>query len=93
MDYNNMKVVELKASAKKHGLKGNSKLKKAELITFLQNNLQPTSALHTRPPSRPPKMSTWEPIDDRLRPTPQASPSFMPRHSQPSDLQNPKPYH
>ena len=30
-----MKVVELKALAKEHGLRGYSKLKKAELIAFL----------------------------------------------------------
>ena len=54
-------------------------MKKAELITFLQNNLQPTPApcirpqapltkpqKPTRPPPPPPQMSTWEPIDDRL---------------------------
>ena len=66
-----MKVVELKALAKERGLKGYSKLKKAELITFLQNNLRPTPAPRTRPPRPtrphppPPQMSTWEPIDDR----------------------------
>ena len=37
MDYNNMKVVDLKALVKEHGLRGYSNLKKAELITFLQN--------------------------------------------------------
>ena len=67
-----MKVVELKALAKERGLKGYSKLKKAELITFLQNNLQPTPAPRTRPPrpTRPPTPPpAWEPIDDRPRPT------------------------
>ena len=51
-----MKVVDLKALEKEHGLQGYSKLKKAELITFLQNNLQPTPAPCTRPPkpTRPP---------------------------------------
>ena len=44
-----MKVVELKALAKERGLRGYSRLKKAQLITFLQNNLQPTSAPRTRP--------------------------------------------
>ena len=34
-----MKVVELKALAKERELRGYSKLKNAELITFLQNNL------------------------------------------------------
>ena len=40
-----MKVVELKTLAKERGLRGYSRLKKAEFITFLQNNLQPTHLL------------------------------------------------
>ena len=36
-------------------------MKKAELIAFLQNNLQ----LDTRPTRPPPPPPTWEPIDDR----------------------------
>ena len=58
-----MKVVEPKALAEECGLQGYSRLKKAELITFLQNNLQPT---------RTPQMSTWEPAS-RTRPPPQMS--------------------
>ena len=34
-----MKVIDLKVLAKERGLRGYSKLKKAELIAFLQNNL------------------------------------------------------
>ena len=49
MDYNNVKVVELKALSKEHGLRGYSRLKKAELITFLQNNLQPLQLRATGP--------------------------------------------
>ena len=62
-----MKVVDLKALAKERGLRGYSKFKKAELITFLQNNLQPCTRppKPTRPPPPPPQMSTLEPIDDR----------------------------
>ena len=101
-----MKVIELKALAKECGLRGYSKLKKAELITFLHNHLQPTPAPRTRPtsaprtkppkPTRPlpppPQMSTWEPIDDRLKPTPH-SVRFKPdRPRQPPDSQNPRPY-
>ena len=40
MEYGNMRVVDLKALTKEHGLRGYSKLRKAELITFLQNNLR-----------------------------------------------------
>ena len=52
-----MKVTELKALARELGLRGYSQLRRAELVAFLQNN-PPLSA----------QMSTWEPIDDRLRP-------------------------
>ena len=62
MDYNNLRVVDLKALAKERGLRGYSRLKKAELIAFLRDNLQsrtrpppiPTPAMHTRPPPPPP---------------------------------------
>lgn len=36
-DYSSMKVAELKAIAKSHGVKGYYKLKKAELVTTLNN--------------------------------------------------------
>ena len=57
-------------------MRGYSRLKKAELIAFLQDNApQEPQALRrqipprpSRPPPPPPQMSTWEPIDDRLRP-------------------------
>ena len=49
-----MRVVDLKALMKERGLRGYSRLKKAELIAFIQEP-------HARPPLR-------EPIDDRLRP-------------------------
>ena len=35
MDYENMRVVDLKALMKEQGLRGYSRLKKAKLITFL----------------------------------------------------------
>ena len=56
MEYKNMKVTELKALAREHGLKGYSQLRRAESVALLQNN-----------PPPPPQMSAWEPIDDRLR--------------------------
>ena len=46
-----MRVVDLKALAKERRLRGYSTLKKAESITFLQNNLR----LRTRPPPPPPQ--------------------------------------
>ena len=66
-----MKVVELKALAKKHELRGYSRLKKAKLITFLQNNLP---APCTKPPRPPPPPPTWGPINDIPRPTPKPRP-------------------
>ena len=89
MEYNNMKVIDLKALSKECGLRGYSKLKKAELITFLQNNLQPTPAPCTRPPRPtrpPPPPPAWEPINDRPRPTEQASP--LDRSRQPELLRH-----
>lgn len=37
LDYNNMKVAELKAIAKEKGIKGYYKLKKAELVSALSD--------------------------------------------------------
>ena len=56
-----MRVVDLKALAKERRLRGYSKLKKADLIAFLQDNLQPTSTRirpprPTRPPPPPPSV-------------------------------------
>ena len=72
----NMRMPELKALAREHRLRGYSRLRKAELIAFLQDNehqaqrppptpLQrhaaPPSQMSTWKPNRPPQMSTWEP--------------------------------
>ena len=59
-----MKVVDLKPLAKERGLRGYYKLRKAELITFIQNNLRPSLAsrpIHAerscpRHPTRPPPL-------------------------------------
>ena len=50
-----MKVEDLRALAREHGLRGYSRLKKAELIALLQDNLQPphTPAPHTKPQGQP----------------------------------------
>ena len=76
-----MRVTELKALARDHGLRNYSRMRKAELVALLQNNPPPGQSHPnaaptpcTRPPPPPPWMSpsgafprgaTWEPIDDR----------------------------
>ena len=56
MDYNNMRVVDLKALVKERRLRDYSNLRKAELIPFIQNNLQSGTRppKPTRPPPPPP---------------------------------------
>ena len=48
MDYENMRVAELKALTRECGLRGYSRLRKAELTVLLQNN---PPATRTRPPT------------------------------------------
>ena len=71
MEYENMRVPELKSLARDRGLRNFSRMRKAELAALLQNNPPPgqnhastAPTPHTRPPP-PPQMSTWEPTDDR----------------------------
>ena len=54
--YETLRMPELKALAREHGLRGYSRLRKAELIAFLQNNER-----WAQRGQRPPQMSTWEP--------------------------------
>ena len=72
MEYENLRVTELKAFARDRGLRNYSQMRKAELVALLQKNPPPgqshASAAptpHTRPPPPASQMSTWEPIDDR----------------------------
>ena len=69
-----MRVTELKALARDRGLRNYSRMRKAELVALLQNNIRPAPTPCTRPPPPPPQMSpsgapprgaTWELIDDR----------------------------
>ena len=56
-NYETLRMPELKALARERRLRNYSRLRKADLIAFLQNNEQ----RRQRSPSPPPQMSTWEP--------------------------------
>ena len=76
-----MKIVDLKALAKEQVLRGYSKLRKAELITFLQNNLQlststPRPDTRTRPP-RPTRPPPSPPQSIRFRPDRPRQPELL----------------
>ena len=77
MEYESMRMPELKSLAMEHRLGGYSRMRKAELVALLQNNPPPAPRTRpprpTRPPPPPPPTQTWEPIDDRRprKPSPQ----------------------
>ena len=83
MKYDNMRVVDLKALSisKERGLRHYSKLRKAELITFLRNNLEPVSASQpcprhpTKPPPPPP--APQHPQSVRFRPKKPREPKLL----------------
>ena len=75
MDYENMKIVDLKALAKEHGLRGYSKLRKAQLIASLREQ-------STRPPE-PRPMPPPRPIPAPRPPTPPAPRPRPPRPTRP----------
>ena len=79
----NMRMPKLKALAREHRLRGYSRLRKAELNAFLQDNEHqaqrppppppqrcavPTPWMSTWEPNRPPQMSTWEPEHEQEQP-------------------------
>ena len=55
-NYETLRTPELKALAREHRLSSYSRLRKADLIAFLQNNERCAQRRQ-----RPPQMSTWEP--------------------------------
>ena len=77
MEYENMRVQELKALPRDRCLRNYSRMRKAELVTFLQNNGTPegSRALQAHPPpsrsgghraaAPTPPTQTWEPMDFR----------------------------
>ena len=72
MEYENMRMPELKSLTRACTLRNYSRMRKAELVALLQNNPPPgqsraSAALtpQTRPSPPPPPTQTWEPIDDR----------------------------
>ena len=69
MEYENMRMPELKSLAREHRLRNYSCMRKAELVSLLQNNPPPAPRTRpprpTIPPPPPPPTQTWEPIDDR----------------------------
>ena len=79
----NMRIPELKTLARECRLRSYSRLRKAELIAFLQDNehqaqrpppsppqrhAAPTPQMSTWEPNRPPQMSTWEPEREQEQP-------------------------
>ena len=77
MEYENMRMSELKSLARDRGLRNYSRMRKTELVAFLQNNGTPENPRaptpRTMPPPLPPPTQTWEPIDDSRprKPSPQ----------------------
>ena len=63
MEYENMRMPELKSLSTEHRLRGYSRMRKVELVALLQNSPPPgQSHASTSPPTQ-----TWGPIDDRDR--------------------------
>ena len=73
MEYENMRMPELKSLAREHRLRGSSQMRKAELVALLQNSPPPGQSRASTSPTSP--TQTWELIDDR-RPR-KASPQEM----------------
>ena len=71
MEYENMRMPELKSLARERRLRGYSWMRKAELVALLQNNPPPGQSYASTSPTLP--TQTWESIDDRRsrKPSPQ----------------------
>ena len=71
MEYENMRMPELKSLAREHRLRGYSRMRKTELVALLHNSPPPGQSRVSTSPTPP--TQTWEPIDDRRprKPSPQ----------------------
>ena len=63
MEYENMRMPELKSLTRDRGLRNYSRMRKTELIALLQNNPPPGQSRTSTSPTPPTR--TWEPMDDR----------------------------
>ena len=71
MEYENMRMPELKSLTRDHGLRNYSWMRKAELVALLQNSPPPGQSRASTSPT--PLTQTWKPMDDRRsrKPSPQ----------------------
>ena len=71
MEYENMRMPELKSLDRECRLRGYSRMRKAELLALLQNSPLPGQSHESTSPTPP--TQTWEPINDRRprKPSPQ----------------------
>ena len=66
MEYENMRMPELKSLTRDRRLRNYSQIRKAELVALLQNSRTPEGPRAPAPCIRlPPPTRTWKPIDDR----------------------------
>ena len=71
MEYQNMRMPELRSLARDRRLRNYSQMRKVELVALLQNSPPPGQSHASTCPTPP--TQTWEPIDDRRlrKPSPQ----------------------
>ena len=76
MEYENMRIPELKSFTRECRLRGYSRMRKTELVALLQNNPPPGQSHASTSPTSP--TQTWEPIDNRRprKPSPQEMDMF-----------------
>ena len=76
MEYENVRMPELKSLTRERRLRNCSQMRKAELVALLQNSSPPGQSRASTSP--PPPTQTWEPIDDKRsrKPSPQEMDMF-----------------